>query len=93
MKQYKLHIVPVDGPTLLARTTQEYNLGYRFKVVGSDLLSMARGSYVTIDDIAAATEHYGLHFDVTFSTLTVAQHLSQQADTCYATEMASKEWG
>jgi len=86
--RYKLHLVPENGPTLAARTKQDWSLGYNFKVLASDLLSIRRGSLITIEDITAAEDHYNLHFTLDFTTQTVKEHLDELAESDFGYEEA-----
>ena len=81
--RYKLHLVPENGATLTKRTTDEWSLGYTFKVLTSDLLSMRRGSRITIDDINTAEQYHDLNFTITFDTQTVKAHLDELAEHDY----------
>jgi|TARA_R110000787_G_scaffold90916_3_gene191756 hypothetical protein len=86
--RYKLHLVPENGATLTKRTTDEWSLGYTFKVLTSDLLSMRRGSYITIDDVNTAEHYYDSDFTITFDTQTVKAHLDELADHDFGYEQA-----
>tara|TARA_R110000787_G_scaffold33276_2_gene87117 strand:+ start:1086 stop:1451 length:366 start_codon:yes stop_codon:yes gene_type:complete len=80
MKQnYRLRLAPSDGPTLERRTQEEWSLGYTFKVLSSDLLSMRRGSYITIDDIRTAEEYNDLSFKIKFDTFTPFDKLRDES--------------
>lgn len=80
MKQnYKLTIEPADGKTLAERTKTEWSLGYQFRVLASDLLSMRRGSYITIEDVFAAEDNYNLKFTIEFDTYSPVEKLRAEA--------------
>tara|TARA_R110000782_G_scaffold169953_1_gene261777 strand:+ start:1534 stop:1827 length:294 start_codon:yes stop_codon:yes gene_type:complete len=87
---YTLHLVPENGPTLTARTTDEWSLGYMFKVLSSDLLSMRRGSRITIDDIDTIERYQGLNFTITFKDLSVEEYVHAEAEHDYGFEQAAK---
>ena len=87
---YTLHLVPENGPTLTARTTDEWSLGYMFKVLSSDLLSMRRGSRITIDDVNTAEQYQGLNFTITFKDQTVEEYVHAEAEHDYGFEQAAK---
>ena len=78
--EYTLQLVPADGPTLAKRTDTEWSLGYQFKVLASDLLSMRRGSYITIEDVHAAEDNYDLKFTIIFTTYNAFDKLRAESD-------------
>ena len=94
MKQYTLHLMPRDGVTLAKQTRTEFALGYMFKVLASDILSIHRGSFVTFDEIATLENSYDISFNITFETQTVRSHITKLAKTDYAVAQAAKlDWG
>ena len=87
---YTLHLVPEDGVTLTARTKTEWNLGYIFKVLSSDLLSIHRGSRITIDDINTLEQQQNLNFTITFEDQTVEEYIHSEAEHDYGFEQAAR---
>lgn len=77
-KTYNIHLVPENGLTTREESKMEFNLGYRFKVLKSTLLSFDRGSYITADDIRTMEREYGLKFNVTFEAMTFAEHMAER---------------
>ena len=89
-KRYVIHVVPRSGKTLAKRTEQEWELGYQFKVVGSDLLSIPRHSIVTSDDLRTLTDRQGTEFEIKFSCQSVREHVREQSAASYGFEQAFK---
>ena len=88
MTSYRLHLVPENGPTTTDRTEREFLMGYNFRIVISDLLSLPRGTMTTADDVRTMAREYAVDFDLTFKTLTAIENLEQEATHCYVAEQA-----
>jgi len=86
---YTLHLVPEDGVTLTARTRNEWDLGYIFKVLSSDLLSIRRGSRITIDEVRTLEQYQGLNFTITFEDQTVEEYIHSEAEHDYGFAQAA----
>jgi hypothetical protein len=89
-KRYVIHVVPRSGKTLAKRTEQEWGLGYQFKVVGSDLLSIPRHSIVTSDELRTLAYQQDIEFEIKFSCQSIKEHVREQSAASYGFEQAFK---
>ena len=75
---YGLGLVPEDGPTLMKRTREEWELGYRFVVLWSDSPMFRKGNKVSKADIDAQEEHHPVRFMPEFKALSVEDYFHEQ---------------
>jgi len=87
--KYTLHLVPVSGPTLKGRTYKDWDCGYEFKVIGSDLLSISRGQRITKADVDTQREYNGLEFTLKFQHQSVQEHIDERAADDYGFEQVA----
>lgn len=87
---YRIRLVPEDGPTLLKRTRDEWSLGYLFKVLWSDSPLFRTGSRITIAEINDQEQYHPVVFEPEFETLTIGEHVAQQASHDYGFEEAAE---
>ena len=87
---YRIELVPADGPTLERRTREEWGLGYRFKVLFSDMPSFPRFSIITIEDLHTAEDNYPVQFEIRFKTQSVTEHMAQRSEHDYGFEQSWK---
>lgn len=88
-EKYRLELVPENGPTLSARTKEEWRLGYRFKVLFSDLPAFTQNKrygpmVITIEDVQERERCHPIKFKLKFETLTTKQFFAQQAEVNHA---------
>ena len=89
---YNLTLVPADGPTLAKRTNDEWDRGYKFRVVDTNCGSFRRGERINITQVDELVDYQHLSFNITFETESVKEHFTNQADDCYASEQVLENW-
>lgn len=92
MRTYQLKLIPRKGPTLKNRTQEEYNLGYEFKIVSSNLPSYSRGQRVTKQEIDNLGIYYGFEVALDFVVQSVKEHLEEEAEASYGFGQAAHLW-
>lgn len=81
-KQHNLTLVPMTGRTLRCQTIEEFNAGYRFRVISSTSPLWKRGDIVEKHEIVAQYA-YGDEYEVEFLTMSQASYDAEQRQARY----------
>ena len=80
---YKICVIPVEGKTLLARTKQEWSLGYNFQVVWSESPLFKTGSWVTCKEIRDQEDYHPVLYKVEFDVQSNREYFAEQGEATH----------
>ena len=80
---YEICVIPVDGKTLLARTKQEWSLGYDFQVIWSESPLFKAGSYITSKEIDDQERYHPVLFKVEFDVQSNREYFAEQSEATH----------